>query len=658
MIFNYRKAGILLITVLLVAFIIPSTAAANIEKTYNIQSPSKPISHRYSIISVRSGLLGWLHPNQKLYVFIPVSLNNYYGNLTHTVNDDSEYAQFVTPQAVAPIAECIQKVTGNLPYSNEQFADAVLALVHQIPYNVTDPKYPVETLVDNYGDCVGLSILAASIMEAGGLSVILILYTGTNAPHMNVGVYLPYTPVYHTPLMTPTSFTYDNKTYWTAETTPEGNWKVGDQSPMLANATAIIIPLNKATQSLPIAQVSASLNTNLLPSTITETPSQQATNTEANGARALIISGSIKPAIPDQTISVYISQKGDETPGYFATVTDNGGNYNLIWNFTTPGTFFITASWNGASNYDGADSQTLAVFVGPQSFLQFETPEYSYIYAQTDLAAFATTLIQGVNDFLTVPLGVNVSLSYNFIVLQAGQTISNVPTTVITVPAGIERVLAINGTVETIQVPAHNETVPLSVPDGSVPNGLEPQRLPDDFNQTLDNQFCFILQNNNADNYSLDVKGLSLDDLSDMQANAAVTNATGNIKEDAWYRITTNIAGNKVTTNLSSDNGTLIESSSISKNQTVLLITNNEDAAIALENLTIQTQNVATQRVQSTQKPSSNIGGPSVALYAITSILLAATLVAVLYIRKQRKARVAVPKLVKNDVYSRFSSQV
>jgi hypothetical protein len=642
--FNYRRVSIALITVLLIAFIIPATVAANIEKTYSIQSPSKLVSHQYGIINAQSELSSVLHPNQKLYVSIPLSLVNYYGNLTHTVNDNIDYPQFVTPQAVAPIAECIQKVTDNMPYSNELFADSVLALVHQIPYNVTSPKYPVETLVDNYGDCVGLSLLAASIMEAGGLNVVLILYTGVNPQHMNVGVYLPYTPVYHTPLMAPTSFRYDNQTYWTAECTPAGNWKVGDQSPSLAGAKAIIIPLSNATQSLPQAQVSARLNADLLPSIITINPSQEAESTEAYGERALTILGSITPAIPGQTVNIYISGNSNEPSNYYSyagggieyltTVTDNDGNYSLTWNFTTSGTYYITASWNGASNYAGADSQTLQVFVGPQSYYQFEAIDYNYIYGQPSMASLATVPMQGVNDFLTLPLGANVSLGYSFIVLQAGQTISNVPTTNVTVPASEEMILMSNGKIKIIQVPSYNETIPLSVP-----NGLAPLRLPDDFNETLDNQFCFILQNNSG-NYTLNIRGLSDDDLSSIQANAAITNATAKIKEDTWYQITTNVTDNTATTDLSSVNGTLTEitSNSNSYNQTVLLITNNEDTAIVLKNLTIQTQNPV-QQPQSTLKPTSNSGNLSLALYAIASILLATIIVTVLYIKKQRKSQ-------------------
>ena len=642
--FSYRKASIFLITFLLIAFVAPVMVAADIEKTYSIPSPSKLVTHQYSIINVQSKLSSILHPSQELYVSIQPSLINYYGNLTHSVNDDSDYAQFVTPQAVAPIAECIQKVTGSLPYSNELFADEVLALVHQITYNVTAVKYPVETLVDNYADCVGLSILAASIMEAGGLNVVLILYTGVNPQHMNVGVYLPYTPVYHTSLMAPTSFTYNNQTYWTAECTPAGNWKVGDQSPSLAGARAIIIPLNNATQSLPPAQVSASLNTNLLPSTITINPSQKTASNEAYGERALNISGSITPAIPDQTVNIYISGNNNEASDYYSyassgieyltAVTDNDGNYNLTWNFTSSGTYYISASWSGASKYAGADSQTLPVFVGPQSYYQFDAIDYNYIFGQPSMAALATAPMQGVNDFLTLPLGANVSLTYDFIALQAGQTISNVPTTNITIPASQESVLTSNGTIKTIQVPAYNETIPLSVP-----NGLAPLRLPDDFDQTLDNQFCLILQNN-AGNYSLDVKGLSDGDISNLQANAAITNATENIREDTWYQMTINATDNSATANLSYLNGKPIESISNSNgyNQTVIIVKNNEDTAIVIKNLTIQTQNTA-QQPQTTKKPTSNSENPNLALYAIASILLAAIIVVVLYVKKQRKSQ-------------------
>lgn len=180
------KGCILLISILLSLFITPDALAGG-------------TCEKASVFQAQYGLL-----NQKLYVSEPRSLYDYYGNISHRVNYDDDYPKFVTPQTVEPIAESIQRITRNLPYSDEQFANTVLTLVHQIPYDITGPKYPVETLVDNSGDCVALSLFAASIMKAGGLDVVLIHYTGLNPGHMNVGVYLPYTPVYHTSLLTPT----------------------------------------------------------------------------------------------------------------------------------------------------------------------------------------------------------------------------------------------------------------------------------------------------------------------------------------------------------------------------------------------------------------------------------------------------------------------
>ena len=630
---NCRKATVLLFIVLLTAFIIPVSAVSNVEKTYSIKPPST-ISHQYSIINVQPRLLTNEH-NEKLYVSTPISLVNYYGNLSHTINDNGDYAQLVTPQAVAPIAASLLKITNGLSNRDEQFADVVLGFVHQLSYNVTNPQYPVETLASNKGDCVGLSLLTASIMEAGGLNVVLILYTGINPQHMNVGVYLPYTPIYHTPLLAPTSFTYDNKTYWTAETTPEGNWKVGDQSQALSGAKANIIPLNQTAQSLSPSQVSASLKTALVPSAITVDTNQQATTPDVNGKRSISISGQITPAIAGQTVNVYVSSTNyeGEVLNFFTTVTDNYGNYKLIWNFTNSGTYYITANWNGASNNAAADSQTIPVFVGPQSYMQFSSPDYNYIYGQSGLAAFATYPMQGENNFLTVPLGAQASLSYNFIVLQAGQTISNVPTTNITVPATMEKVLTSQGKAETIEIPAHNEMVPLGVP-----NGLEPLMLPDDFNQTLDNQFSLVLQNN-AGNYSLNFKALSQDDIANMQATATVTNATETIRENTWYQVTTKINGNSATTTLSDENGTVIQSTTnqTSDNSAVLLITNNEDTAIAIKNLTIQTPNANPVQPQTTQKPTGIVSYTNLALYAIIAILAAATVVAVLYIKRAKK---------------------
>ena len=595
-----------------------------------------------SLFQAQYGIL-----NQKLYVSVAPSLYDYYGNMSHTVNSDSDYANFVTPQAVEPIAESLQNITGNLPYNNEQFADAVLTLVHQIPYTINGVEYPVETLVNNAGDCVPASLLAASIMQAGGLDVVLILYTGINPEHMNVGVYLPYTPAYHTAGLAPTDFIYNNKTYWTAEATPAENWKVGDQPPSLANAVPEIIPLNNTEQSSP-AQVSSSLNTPLLPSSITASLSQDQSSADESqvqsslgeNLRALTISGSISPAYAGENVSIYVSSGASDD--YFNTVTNDSGGYMLTWNFTSAGTYYVSTSWSGASNYAGADSEVLTVFAGPESFVQFETQEYNYIYGQASLAAYETLPLQGVNNFLSIPLETNVSFSYDFTILQASCTTSNVPTETITIPGSTQTIRSgRNNQPITIQIPAETETIPINVPIG-----LSPLRLPDDFNQTINNQFCFILQNSGG-NYSLNVSALDDYEMSNIiqgkGSNMAFMNASENVKENTWYSVTESISDKAITANLYNTNGTIIESmttpyNAMDNNETIMLITNNVDHAVIFKDLTVQALNITAQPPKSIEKTINENG--LLFSYVSLSILVVATFsVALVYVKKKRQRK-------------------
>ena len=628
-----KASGILLICFLLTVFILSVVSASNYNKTYTIQAPSGLINRQYKLISHQSDLLAGLY-NQKLSISITPSLYNYYGNLSHTINEDSDYAKFITPQAVAPIAESIQKLTDKLPNSYEQFADAVLMMVHQIPYAITEPKYPVETLKDNYGDCVELSFLAASIMKAGGLDVILIHYTGINPEHLNVGVYLPHKPVSHTLTSPLTSFEYDNKTYWTAEATPAGNWRVGDQSEALAGSCAVIIPLDNIEQTPP-ARVSSNLNISPLNSNITVCLSEQPANTTNNDnyTRSLTISGSISPPYSGQNITIYVCNN-KATFDYFSAITNDSGSYMSTWNFTSTGTYYITVSWSGNSNYAGADSETLTVFVGPQSFIQFQGLGYNYIIGESVTAGFATRPMQGVNDFLNISIGTNISFSYNFIILPAGHTVSNVETKTVKIPAS-QQTLRLRRQTLTTTVPGETFTVPVNVP-----TDMTPLRLPDNFNQSVNDQFCFIIQKDSGDIFSLNAKALSLDDLSSRTESGVsvyFTNASESITDNTWYQTTTTISDSGITSNLFNSNGTLIEStttkSGVNGSKTVTLITNNQDNAIVFKNLKIQNLN-------QTQPPLSpeimTSGNPNLFPYILLSILLATIFTSIFYIKRKK----------------------
>jgi len=611
------KASVLLLIVLLSSFLISTSVADSNSDTPNFQAQFEVLSH-------------------VLYISIPPSVYDYYGNLTHEINNDADYAKLITPQAVEAIAESLLNKTSYLPNHDEQFADAVLSLVHEIPYKVTDAKYPVETLVQNSADCVGLSILAASIMKAGGLDVVLIHYVGIDPGHMNVGVYLPYTPAYHTLLMTPTSFQYNNKTYWTAEATAKMDWKVGDQSDSVANAQAEIIPLGNTADDSSLARVSARLDYPLVSSSISLNLSQQPLINQ-NNSRALLISGLLSPPQPDKNITFYIYHNGAciDCSGNF---TDCDGRFLWLWNFTQTGTYYVTASWCGDSKYVGADSETLTVFVGPEFLVQFQTPEYNYIFGHDGLANYELRPFLGVNDFLTIPLGTNVSFSYDFMILPTGHEPSNVQTQTITVSA---REVSIGGSSRqnhSLLIPERTFVVPVNVP-----RGLEPLSLPDDFNQTINNQFCLTLQSSSADNYSLNFQGLSGNDLTNMlgnQGNTVFVNATDKVTENSWYKILSVISMNGITTKLEDANGTVIASSLPSyvagNNTVVLLIANNVDNAVAFKELNIQTINTPIQLTENGPKPTSNFD--ETPLYIIITLLLAGTVViaAAFYMKKTK----------------------
>jgi hypothetical protein len=235
---KYMKIGILLTSILSIIFIIPNSVAGNYDRTYRSQ--------------VQFGL-----GNQELYVSVPSSLYDYYSGKIIKIADDNDYSKLITSDPVKPIAESLRNLTRDAQRSDEEFANAALTLVHQIPYAVDDIKYPIETLVENSGKCDTLSLLVASIMKAGGLDVVLLYFKGVH--HINVGVYLPYEP--HTTFwwVQPKGYEFSGKKYWIAECTPAMNWKVGDVPPILENQQPWIISLEDSEESSPVFNIHKSI---------------------------------------------------------------------------------------------------------------------------------------------------------------------------------------------------------------------------------------------------------------------------------------------------------------------------------------------------------------------------------------------------------------
>ena len=582
----------------------------NFERSYNFD--------------VQHGHFRSTHP---LYVSIPISLYEYYNSRSHVISGDSDYAKYATPSVFKSIAENIQKTTNGTPYSDEQFANAVLTMVRQIPYNKSSVKYPIEALVQNTGDCDVLSLLAASIMKAGGLDVVLFLYKGLNPSHMNIGVYLPYKPVYRSWLTIPVGFEYNNKTYWVAEATSLGQWKVGERPELTANSKAYIIPLNNFQKTSP-GQVSSNLHAPLLPSAISITLSSDNSSSTEN-TRPLTISGAISPALPNKTVTMYISQS--RSIQVFNTTTDEYGNYLFNWNLTTTSTYQIQTSLTDISNFTGADSETLTIFGSYRPLNTDYEPEYysgeseESAAARANMAGYGNFITKGVKEFLKGNVsGTGALLSGEFIVLKNNQTEAQIEPIII---PEVERIISFSRGRPPIKIIVPEKIILPPV----IPNG----------------QFGFILQQNGDNNYTASVRILQDQDVSQIttqlnEEDPAFMNASQITKENTWYKITATISEAATNATLYEEDGTPLNNvtprnDSVTTAQIGVLLAYNPGAIIAFRNLKVETLDKTEPTVSSPQSLETKT--VSLAPYIGLIAILIVVIVAIASVSRRRRKK-------------------
>jgi len=477
-----------------------------------------------------------------LQTSIPPSLYHYYERKSHVVGGNGGYAKFVTPETFSVVAKSIREATDEASCSDEQFANAVLTLVRQIPYVKSKIKYPVEALVENSGDCDVLSLLAASIMKAGGLDVVLLYYKSLNPSHMNVGVALPYKPVYQSLWVAPMGFEYDNKTYWIAECTSRGDWKVGDMPELLANAKPYVIALNETMTSSP-TQVSSVLDSRLSSSAISLDFSPKSSDFEGE-ERSLTLKGKISPAFSDRGVTMYVSRDGLAFDTYKNT-TDVNGEYSFTWNFTQYGEYSIKTSWSGTPDYAGSDSQNLTLYAGTyvpvltEHYVNYEVQDYM---AKVDSATFRSIVGPGAKYLLKNNFSGNgLILSGEFMVLSENDTGNTMIE--ITLPK-VERVIYFPRTRRAISLLVREEEV-ISQP-------IE------------NNQLGFILRQNGLENFSASVGVLEHQETSqiyrEMQENSGMyINASNVATRNRWFRIEALMSIDRTDARLYSSNNTLLD---------------------------------------------------------------------------------------------------
>lgn len=293
----------------------------------------------------------------QLTLSITPTLHEHYLQKDHQLTQGN-FGSFVTPYSLELVASDIRSISR----SEENFINLVLMVVHQIPYEVVEEaRYPVETIVQNKGDCDCFSFIAASLLKSEDFNVVLLFYEEES--HMNIGVNLPQPP--RNARTTISYVDYMGTRYYMAECTGDdwqNGWRVGECPSELEDTQVTVVTLDNYEQIAP-GQVSSSFGS-LQESAISLIVP---TNFVTEGT-TLVVNGQVSASNSVGTVTLYVRVRNS----WFSIGTadlDSDGRYTFSWVPTTGGQYFLKASWSGNDEYAGADSQYILVFVIPEMII-------------------------------------------------------------------------------------------------------------------------------------------------------------------------------------------------------------------------------------------------------------------------------------------------
>ncbi|WP_459202215.1 transglutaminase-like domain-containing protein [Methanococcus sp. CF] len=160
----------------------------------------------------------------ELSLTVPEELYSYYKNKPR-IGDYEQYALSDYDKTyLKSMITSFDNAADEKGYTKSQTVEFIVAFVQSLEYTsdkVTTgydeyPRYPVETLMDNGGDCEDTAILTAALLHELGFGVVLIEFPG----HMAVGVSGDST-------VHGTYYEYNGKKYFYVETTGTG-WEIGE----------------------------------------------------------------------------------------------------------------------------------------------------------------------------------------------------------------------------------------------------------------------------------------------------------------------------------------------------------------------------------------------------------------------------------------------
>ena len=174
-------------------------------------------------------------------VQIPQSLYEYYQEMPRPPTKN--YSVYVTHPLddiyIERLVEEIQKTAQQKGFTEYETVEFAAAFVQSLPYtddSVTTPydeypRYPIETLVDNGGDCEDTSILLASLIDKMGYGVVLIMLPNHCAVGVKGGENIHGT-----------YWEYEGEKYFYLETT-DTEWRIGELPEEYEDTSASIRPM-------------------------------------------------------------------------------------------------------------------------------------------------------------------------------------------------------------------------------------------------------------------------------------------------------------------------------------------------------------------------------------------------------------------------------
>jgi hypothetical protein len=291
----------------------------------------------------------------ELNITIPQTLYQYYSIQSHATFSERDFAKFVTPYTLKPIADKLWQIYNN----TEDFTNGVLMLVHQITYReIFAGRYPVETLTDRYGDCDLFVYIAASILEAGGIPALLIYYP--DQLHMEIGVDIGAAP---TEARVETyTINYQNVSYYIGECTGSQwrtGWRIGETPSKYQNVSSLVVPVENTAQTS-LDQVTVTLR-ELDHSTLTLQMSTPIMLENSN----VTISGQILPQSANENVTLKVKINTDSWTTIGTVETKADGRFIYNWVPPKEGVLAVQASWIGNKQYNGATSLETNVLVLP-----------------------------------------------------------------------------------------------------------------------------------------------------------------------------------------------------------------------------------------------------------------------------------------------------